>query len=154
MGDSTVTDPTTAEQPNPADETPAEAPADDTTPAEPPGPDWKAEARKWERRAKDNATALTKAEARAEAAESLAAEKSREALRITAALEAGVTGKYVALVRGDDEASIRESAAMVSELVASKEPAPLHVPGEGRTPVALNDSDALTDTLKSALGIP
>jgi hypothetical protein len=142
---------------------PAAVPAGDTagapdqaTEQQPPADstDWKAEARKWEGRAKTSAASVAKAEARAADAETANAKLTLENLRLTVALEAGITGKHAKLVQGSDEDSLRESAAMVVELMNRPEQgSTMHVPAEGRTPEVALNSDALTDALRRAVGV-
>ena len=86
--------------------------------------DWKAEARKWEQRAKDNKSAaeklaqleesqkseLQKAQERAEAAEKRATEFEHVALRTRIATEMGVIPE---VIQGSDEETMRASAQRV-----------------------------------------
>jgi hypothetical protein len=149
MSDDTTTDTAATDAPAGDDEKAAEQATD--------GTDWKSEARKWERRAKDSASSLTKLEARAEAAEAKASGLEREVLRLTVAAENGITGEYVDLVRGDDEKSLRAAAEKVARLIASGTPAqqqaaPMLVAGEGRTPAVALNSDKLADDLARLVG--
>lgn len=151
-----------AEQPTTETPTAPEAPAQET--------DWKAEARKWEDRAKQNSKAAErlaefeeaqKTEAqklaeRAEAAEKRAAEFETQALRLSIASKYGVTGDYLDLIHGGDADALEASAQKVAKLIAAQtatpqKPQPLIVPAEGKTPVALNSS-ALEDSLRKAVG--
>lgn len=120
-----------------------------TTPPEPtdPGPaqetDWEAkaaelqrEARKWEERAKANKAAadklaeleeankteLQKALDRAEAAEQALAAKEAEALRLTIAAKHGITGDYLDLLHGADEAELEARAVKIAALIKPSEP--------------------------------
>lgn len=148
---------TTAPKPAPA------APAQET--------DWKAEARKWEDRAKENSKAATKlAEieaanlteaqrltARAETAEKALAERETEALRLRIASKHGITGDYVDLVQGADEAAIEAAATKVASLI-TKEPERKgavgpYVPPEGGAPNTPLNGDPLLQALKDKLGI-
>lgn len=107
---------------------------------EPQGVDWKAECRKWEKRAKDNDRAakeladirdrqmsdLEKATKRAEKAE--AALKEREAADARAALvrevmeKHRVDPKYADLLTADDEAGLTAQAKLVGERFADPVP--------------------------------
>lgn len=162
MADTNETTTPTTEAP-----APVEAPAQEPT-------DWKAEARKWEQRAKENLSAakrlaeieeaskseLQKAQERAEAAEKTAARYQSEALRSRVLAEHGITSEYADLVVGDDEDALVASAKKVQSLL-NAQPAPAQesasyvVPTEGtqKQAVPLNSSE-LEDTLKRALGIP
>lgn len=150
----------------PQGEQPAEEP---TTEAQ--ETDWKAEARKWEARAKENhskakahedaarrlaeieesqKTEAQKAQERLEAAEKRAAELELKATRAEVAAETGVP---VSLLTGSTREEIAASAeALIQFRGESAAPSRLHVPGEGREPLALN-GDPLESALKQALGI-
>ena len=146
-------------------ETPAEtvidAPAQDAT-------DWKAEARKWEARAKENAvkarradeleesqkSEIQKAQERAEAAEAALAAKEHEATRLRIAAAHGVPAN---LLSGSTEDEIEASAQALIEFRGEQSPpdhARLVIPTEGGSPApaALN-GDPLLASLKSKLGI-
>lgn len=112
----------------PTTETPKPGPATDTTPAKD-ETDWKAEARKWEGRAKENSKAAEqlaaieeakktneqKLEDRATAAEKVAAEKSLEADRAIVALDKGLTASQAKRLVGSTR---DELAADADELLA------------------------------------
>lgn len=153
----------TASEPQGTPETPAvpvEAPAQDST-------DWKAEARKWETRAKENAakarradeleqaqmTEIQKAQARADAAEAALAAKEHEATRLRIAAAHGVPAN---LLSGSTEDEIEASAQALIEFRGEQTPerTRLVIPTEGGSPapVALN-GDPLLEALKSQLGI-
>lgn len=98
--------------------------------------DWKAEARKWEQRAKENTkaaeklaeieeankTELQKVQERAAAAERRAAEAELQALKTSVAAETNVP---IEVLHGTDEAAIRAAAQKVIEWRdAGKKPAP------------------------------
>lgn len=164
MSDNPAVEPT-----DPTGAAPEAVPIQSEAPAQEPAIDWKAEARKWEQRAKENSTAAQrlaeleeaqKTEAqkladRLAAAEKALAEKEAEALRLTVAAKHGITGDYLDLVHGSDEASLEASASKVAALLnaqqAASKPSPLIVPAESKTPPALNSS-ALEDALRKAVG--
>lgn len=111
----------------PASETPAEPKADET--------DWKAEARKWEQRAKENKSAaeklaeleeskkteLEKERDRAKAAEQRATLAEQVALKTRIAAETNVP---IEVLHGDDEETIRAAAERVIAWRDSNKPAP------------------------------
>lgn len=146
-------------------ETPAEsvveAPAQDAT-------DWKAEARKWEARAKENAvkarradeleesqkSEIQKAQERADAAERELATTKQETLRLSVAAKHGVPAH---LLSGSNEDEIEASAQALIEFrgeQATPDQVRLVIPTEGGAPApaALN-GDPLLASLKSKLGI-
>jgi hypothetical protein len=108
---------------------PAAATAAPEVKAAKPETDWKAEARKWETRAKENSTAATKLaeieeakktneqklEERATAAEKLAADKSLEAERALIALDKGLTASQAKRLVGTTR---EELTADADELLA------------------------------------
>ena len=132
--------------------------------------DWKAEARKWEARAKANKEAsdkLTELEEaqkteqqklveRAEAAERELEASRYESLRLSVIARNEVPEKYQHLVRGADEAELGEAAKAVSELVAaSSAPKPggrVVVDDLDAGDAALNGTE-LEDALRRSLGI-
>ena len=148
------------------------APVEDSTEethVEPQETDWKAEARKWEARAKANKeasdklaeleeaqkTEQQKLTERAEAAERELEATKYESLRLSVIARNEVPEKYQHLVRGADEDELSEAAKAVSELVASSAPK-----AGGR--VVVDDLDAgeaalngteLEDALRRSLGI-
>lgn len=152
---------------NPAE---VQAPAQEPTkePAKVDETDWKAEARKWEQRAKENTearkrldeieeqskTELQKATERAEQAERRAAEVELSATRYKVAAEKGVPAN---LLNGSTEAELIASAdaliAFRGEQQSQRTADPV-VPGEGvsPSPLALN-GDPLERALKDKLGI-
>lgn len=98
--------------------------------------DWKAEARKWEQRAKENTDAakkladieeankseIQKAKERADAAEQRATQAEQTALKTRIAAELNVP---IEVLHGDDEDTIRAAAQKVLEWAGSnKKPAP------------------------------
>jgi hypothetical protein len=139
-----------------------EAPAQET--------DWKAEARKWEDRAKANKsaaeklaeleeankTAEQKAAERLEAAERRAAELEAKAAKAEVAAAAGVPAD---LLEGPASSSAEDLQAYAEKLIAFKgvpaEPGTgPYVPAEGRRPQALAlNGDGLEDALRNALKI-
>ena len=139
----------TAPKPTPPAQatTPTEAPpvVDETT-------DWKAEARKWEQRAKDNKTAAdrlaeideaskTEAQKSAEreaAAEKRAAAAEAKAVRREVALEESLSADDAALLDAiTDEDAMR---ALAKRLASDKKRSNV-VPNEGRTPTPGSDQD-------------
>ena len=110
----------------------------EATPAqEKPETDWKAEARKHEARAKENAGAAAKLAAieeasktesqrlsdRAEAAEKRAAVLELSAMRSTVALEHGLPADLVDRLRGDTAEALAEDAKNLMALLKSARPA-------------------------------
>lgn len=161
--------------------TPA-APAPESKPAEPAAPpappaapaqetDWKAEARKWEARAKENTkaaeklaeieeankTELQKALDRAEAAESkVAGYETREQIAAWKTEVAEATGVPAAALAGSTKEELEAHAKTLKPLIttqaAAQRPQPLVIPAESKVPPALNSS-ALEDALRKAVGI-
>jgi len=121
-----------------------------------PETDWKAEARKWEQRAKDNSAAAKKladAEAanqtdteRITALEKELAESKAAALRAQAAAEAEVP---VALITASTEDEIKAQVKALKEWLGDKKPGSNHVPREGRQtkPPKTDDKKAFADFL-------
>jgi len=145
---------------------PVEAPAQEAT-------DWKAEARKWESRAKENSSAAAKLAEIEESKKSetqklqeelatfrdraTAAERDRERLAVIA--KHGIPEEYHDLVHGTDSETLTASAAKIKALItANAAPAPSEasfvIPSEGGSPstLALN-GDGIESALKKALGI-
>lgn len=161
----TTTPPTaTLAAPSPASSTPADPP----TPAR--ETDWKAEARKWEERAKANKDAseklaeieeASKTEAQKQA-EALAAAQSkvkeyetREQIASWKAEVAEATGVPVSVLAGSTKEQIEAHAETIKPLIAQTVAPVGHrpIPSEGQPqPLALN-GDGLEAALKSALGI-
>ena len=136
-----------------------------TTPGGPQGPDvrdWQAEARKWERRAKDNKAKADDFDrlkeesdaAAAKAREALAsAEAERDQLRASlerASLVARVsqeTGVPTSLLHGDDEQAMRAEAEAINAFAASAAPGyPIDKGGSsGGSPVTRQSIEAIRD---------
>ena len=156
-------------------ETPAPDGAEATTTSQPEAApaqevDWKAEARKWEQRAKENKTAAerlaeieeaSKTEAQKQAerlAEYEAKVKEYETREQIAAWKAEVsreTGVPAAVLAGSTKEELQAHAETLKPLIAQAETPQGHRPisGEGQPqPLALN-STGLEAALKSALGI-
>lgn len=133
--------------------------------------DWKAEARKWEDRAKENKTAAEKLAALEEAskteeqkrADELAALQAkvaeyekREQVATWKAEVAAASGVPVNVLAGSTREEIEAHAETLKPLLAQSQtpprPQPLIVPAEGKTPPALN-SDSLEESLRRKLGI-
>lgn len=139
----------------------AKAPAQET--------DWKAEARKWEQRAKENSAAAkrlaeleeaakTEEQKRAEELEALRAKvteyETREQINAWKADVSKETGVPSNVLAGSTLEEIKAHAEQLRPLIAAQapvKPAPLIVPAEGKTPPALNSS-ALEDALRKAVG--
>jgi hypothetical protein len=137
--------------PEPATPAPAAPPAQETPPE--PAPeveetDWKAEARKWEQRAKENKSAadrlaeledankseIQKASDKATAAEKAAAEAKAEALRWKVAAKHGITEEDADLfLTGTDEETLTKQAQRLTERVTDRKKNGNHVPREGST---------------------
>lgn len=156
----------------------AAQPAEEPKPTPPPAvepapaqePDWKAEARKWEARAKENSDAAKrlaeieeafKTEAQ-KAAERLAAAEAkvkeyetREQIAAWKAEVAEATGVPATVLAGSTKEEIEAHAETLKPLIsASQQPAaPQPIPGEGRAaPIPLN-GDGIESALRKALGI-
>lgn len=153
----------------------SEAPAETTAPVEPAAPaqetDWKAEARKWEARAKENSSAASKLAEIEEANKSEAqklqeqlsqlqeraatAERDRERLAVIA--KHGIPEEYQDLVHGSDAASLEASAAKIKTLIATSAQPPQSasfvIPDEGGSPNLALNGDGIEAALKNALGI-
>lgn len=141
-------------------------------PAPPAEPDWKAEARKWEARAKENSEAakrlasiedaaksdLDKANERAAAAESARMKAESENTRLSVLAEFQIPPDYQGLVKGSDESEIRDTATKVAALIATRtDPnvtSRVVVTGEGTSaPLALN-GDGLEQAIRTKLNLP
>lgn len=144
-------------------EVPAETPAQET--------DWKAEARKWEARAKENNSAAQKLAEIEESKKSetqklqeqltalqeraASAERDRERLAVIA--KHGIPEDYHDLVHGTDAESLAASAAKVQALItANAQPqseASYVIPSEGNSPSLALNGDGIESALRKALGI-
>ena len=155
----------------------SEAPAESTAPTEPAPAqetDWKAEARKWEARAKENNSAAAKLAEIEEANKSEAqklqeqlaslqeraatAERDRERLAVIA--KHGIPEEYQDLVHGGTADALEASAAKIKSLIAStsaQQPAQATasfvIPDEGGSPNLALNGDGIEAALKNALGI-
>lgn len=131
-----------------APEAPQGAPAAPVVPEAPQETDWKAEARKWEGRAKENSKAaerlteleeankseLQKVIDRAEAAEKKIATAQAEALRLTVAARHGITGDALDLLHGSDEDELEAKATKLAALITDSgkpDPFPKADPSQG-----------------------
>ena len=140
---------------------PAPAPAQET--------DWKAEARKWETRAKENSTAaarlaeieeaskteLEKAVARAEQAETALTVKQAESMRLAVLAKYSIPEDYQDLIQGADEETLTASAVKVAALIEKDSKRPSvgpYVPDEGKSPAKALNSNALETALREKLG--
>lgn len=145
--------------------------------AEPTVVDWKAEARKWESRAKENfgkASENEKAAARlaeieeanksesqkmreqleALTARATAAERDKDRLSVLARHQ--IPEEYQDLVHGADADSLDASAQKVKTLIeanATKDRASFVIPDEGGSPNLALNGDGIESALKKALGI-
>lgn len=125
--------------------------------------DWKAEARKWEQRAKENTeaakkladleeankTELQKAIERAEKAEAVSAQATLTALKTRIAAEMNVP---VEVLHGDDENALKASAQKVLEWAASnkKQPPKVTALKSGST---AEDTSGMTGKQKAAAAL-
>ena len=121
--------------------------------------DWKAEARKHEQRAKENAakakanegaaqrlaeiedankSEIEKVAARAEAAEKRAAELEAKSIRSDVALAKGVPA---ALLTGSTQEELEASADALIEFRGEQQASGLHVPNEGKSPTKQPNSE-------------
>lgn len=143
--------------------TDAPAPAQET--------DWKAEARKWEARAKENSGAASKLteieeakkteaqklEERAAAAERAASDKDRALAKLQVIVDHGIPKEYQDLVHGDTPEALAASAAKVKALIpataAPAQGASFVIPDEGGSPSLALNGDGIEAALKNALGI-
>lgn len=142
-----------------------------------PSVDWKAEARKWESRAKENfskASENEKAAARlaeieeanksesqklreqldALTARATAAERDKERLSVLARHQ--IPEEYQDLVHGGDADSLDASAQKVKALIdtnATKDRGSFVIPDEGGSPNLALNGDGIEAALKKALGI-
>lgn len=137
---------------------PTDAPAQDApteTPAKP-ETDWKAEAKKWESRAKENKSAADKlaeieeankteaqkAADRLAAAEKDAASARSEALRLRVAAKFGIGDEDADLfLTGGDEQTLTRQAERLSARESERKKTGNHVPREGSTPPASDQPD-------------
>lgn len=108
----------------PAPEATPNAPAQETQPPAKPETDWKAEAKKWEARAKENKTAADRLTAleesqkteqqkladRATAAEKAAADAQHDLMRLRVITETGLPADLHEFVTGADEDELRVKA--------------------------------------------
>ena len=146
--------------------TPNDVPAQET--------DWQAEARKWEKRAKENKSAadklaeieeskkteIQKAMERAEQAEQRINELEREKTRLSVIASHGIPEDYQDLIKGTSEEELAASAEKVKSLIESAaqkhgaEQASYVIPSEGGSPASLPlNGDGIEASLKKALGI-
>ena len=132
--------------------------------------DWKAKAREWERRAKENKAAadrLTELEEAQKSAEQKAAERLAEAERRAAELEVKATRAEVSATSGipanilagpadHTPEGVRAFADMIAALIEERaqprNPRPDLTQGGSGAPLALN-GDGLEEALRSKLGI-
>lgn len=139
--------------------TATEAPAQESQVEQPQKPetDWKAEARKWEQRAKEykpaadrlaeieqaNKSEAQKAAERIAAAEQKAADAEARALRREVALEHRLSKDDAALLDGmTDEDAMRRLAERLAAAESGRKKQGNHVPREGNPPASGGDNDA------------
>ena len=136
-------------------------------PAATPETDWKAEARKWETRAKENKSAAdrlaeideaSKTEAEKQAERMAELEKSAtaakvEALRYKHAAKHGISEEdaELFLTASDEETIAKQAERFAARNPATPPPPPTgaYVPGEGRTPATPNLDDAIAEATKN-----
>jgi hypothetical protein len=156
----------------PAEGTPTPTPPTTEAPAQ--EPDWKAEARKWEARAKENKGAAEKladleesqkTEAQKLADRAAAAEAERDALKAEKQVAtwkdevAKASGVPAAALSGSTLEEIQAHAEVLKPLITPAETPPRkgaigpYVPNEGKAPAAALNSDALENALRDKLGI-
>lgn len=127
--------------------------------------DWEAEAKKWEKRSKENFTTaqrvpqleqqLETLQSQLNDAEHRVTESTVDAYREAARLFAGIPQEDADLfLTGGDKDTLSKQAARLAEKFAQQQPTAGHVPAEGRAPEALAlNSNGLEQALKSKLGI-
>lgn len=143
---------------------PVEAPAQEI--------DWKAKARDWEKRAKENKAAADKLAELEEAKKSetqklqeqLAALQEqnataeRDRARLSVIAKHGIPEEYHDLVHGSDAEALEASAAKVKSLITANAQAPegsasFVIPSEGNSPSLALNGDGIESALRKALGI-
>lgn len=146
-----------------------------TIPAEPAASaqetDWKAEARKWEARAKENSGAASKLaeieeskksetqklQEQLTALQDRAATAERDRARLAVIAKHGIPEDFHDLVHGTDAESLEASAAKVKSLIATsaqpQQSATFVIPDEGGSPSLALNGDGIEAALKNALGI-
>lgn len=133
--------------------------------------DWQAEARKWEKRSKEN---LAAAKVNEEAAQRLAAfeesqkteaqrlQEERDQAKADLAAEraarlraevAATKGIPANLLSGSTQEELEASADALIAFKGAQEPQKLYVPNEGKSPDLPLNGDGLEQSLKKALGI-
>lgn len=152
-----------------APEAPDAGTAQDAEKPEAPKPtevDWKAKAREWEKRAKENSTAAARlaeleeaqkseqqrASERAEAAEKELAAMRLDALKARVALAKGLPADLVDRLRGDTEDELADDADRLLALIQPGKPRGDVAQGPRGEDLALN-GDPLLASLKDKLGI-
>lgn len=152
---------------------PTDAVSTDVTPADAaPAPaqetDWKAEARKWEARAKQNVSAAeelekireaqkTEEQKRAERESALEKElseyKTREQVAKWKSEVSEATGVPVAVLAGSSLEEIQAHAEVLKPLITQAPQRPQPIPGEGTAGALPLNGDGIESALKNALGI-
>lgn len=156
-----MSDTTSPTEPTDPTGTPAtEAPAQET--------DWKAEARKWEDRAKQNKTAAeeldkireaqkTEEQKRAEREAALEKElseyRTREQVGAWKTQVSDETGVPVAVLAGSTLEEIQAHAEKLKPLITQAPPKLQPIPGEGAQATLPLNGDGIESALKQALGI-
>lgn len=110
--------------------------------------DLKAKAAKYDEAVEAQKSEAQKAIERAEAAEAALAAKEAEALRLTVAAKHGITGDYLDLVQGADEAALEAAASKVAALIAKGPKGPV-ITTQGTEPTAASTEGR--DWLRNAL---
>lgn len=136
---------------------PADPPVDET--------DWKAEARKWEQRAKENKSAadrlnaleaankseVEKANDAKAAAEQHAAKAEAEALRWKVAAKHGISDEDAELfLTGTDEETLIKQAQRLTDRASDRKKQGNHVAREGSTPPAADNDASFARSLLGA----
>lgn len=117
-----------------AEETPAAPASTSEPPVQEDTTDWKAEARKWEARAKENRSAaaelqqlkdaekteLQRAAEKVAAAQREAEAAKAEAARLRIAAKHGISEEYLDLLTGDDEEELEAKAKKLAALVTAQ----------------------------------
>lgn len=149
-----------AQQPDPADQAETQQSPEEDRTVDKESTDWKSEARKWEQRAKANATAaeeltklkesekteLQRFQERAEQAEARLAQTEIQSMHARLAAEYGVP---VEAIHGDDEDTARQSAQTVVEWASSTFQSKKKAPSRGLQSGA-SSSDRLSGKERAA----
>lgn len=110
--------------------------------------DIKIKAAEYDKATEAQKSEIQKAVERAEAAERALTAKEAEALRLTVASKHGITGDYLDLVHGADEAALEAAATKVAALIAKGPKGPV-ITTQGTEPTAASTQGR--DWLRDAL---